>query len=160
MEDRPVKHWLLSLLFLVAFLPVARAGSPGTLISGNNGGVQVPVAVDSAGVLQVASGGSSGSSKVFLATNDYSSTNVTTSAYVQLVASTSGAVNHVYIFDSSGSTLVLAVGGSGSEVDQFYIFPGGISSGVPLHINAGSRISIKAVDTNATTGRIAIFGLN
>jgi hypothetical protein len=85
---------------------------------------------------------------------DYSSTNVTTSAYVQLVASTSAATKRLQIFDSSGQTMILAVGGSGSEVDKFYIFPGGID--INYAIPAGSRISVKAVSGTASVGELSI----
>lgn len=87
--------------------------------------------------------------------NAYSSTNVTTSAYVQLVASTSATVNQIFIFDSSGQTLVLATGGSGSEVDQILIVPGG-NGIVPLAIASGTRVSIKAVSATANVGEIDI----
>lgn len=87
--------------------------------------------------------------------NVYSSVNVTTSAYVQLVASTTSATTRLQIFDSSGQTLVLATGAAASEVDQIYIFPGG-NGDVPLAIPAGTRVSIKAVSANATVGEIDI----
>lgn len=96
-----------------------------------------------------------GLSSVGLARNNYSTTSVTTGAYVQLVASTSAAVSQLEIFDSSGQTLVLAFGGSGSEVDKIYITPGG-NGIVPLAIPSGTRLSIKAVSANATEGEISI----
>lgn len=94
-----------------------------------------------------------GSTKVGLARNDYSSTNVTTAAYVQLIASTSATTNTVEIFDSSGETLVFAIGGAGSEVDQFYINPGG-NGQISFTIPSGTRISIKAITSSANTGYI------
>ena len=96
---------------------------------------------------------SKGSTKVGLVRNDYTSVNVTTSAYTQLVASTSAVTNMLEIFDSSGETLVFATGGAGSEVDQFYISPGG-NGQIPFTIPAATRISIKAVTSNATVGYI------
>lgn len=89
------------------------------------------------------------------ARNDYSSVNVTTGAYVQLISSTAGNINEIEIFDSSGQTLVLALGGSGSEVDQIYIFPGG-NGRVPLRIPIATRVSIKAVSATASAGEIVI----
>jgi hypothetical protein len=82
--------------------------------------------------------------------NVYSSTNITTSAYVQLVASTSNVVNTVHIFDSSGQAMIFAVGGSGSEVIQVYVPPGGDT--FTLHIPAGSRIAYKALTATASAG--------
>lgn len=96
-----------------------------------------------------------GRSSVTLARNVYSSVNVTTSAYVQLVASLTNSVNEVEIFDSSGQTLVIAVGGAGSEVDQAYIVPGG-NGRIPLAIATSSRVSIKAISATANSGEIDV----
>ena len=87
--------------------------------------------------------------------NDYSTANVTTSAYVQLVASTTLQANEIEIFDSSGQTLVLAVGSAGSEVDQVHVFPGG-NGRIPLLIPSGSRLAIKAVSATASVGELNI----
>lgn len=97
---------------------------------------------------------------VELVRNNYASVNVTTAAYVELIASTSGAIGQLHIFDSSGETLVLAVGAAASEVDQVYVPPGGYSAPIDLGIPAGSRVSIKAVSANATLGEIAISALS
>lgn len=94
-----------------------------------------------------------GKATVNLARNDYSTTSVTTAAYVQLIASTSAIANLLEIFDSSGQTLVLAIGAAAAEVDKFYINPGG-NGQVPLNIPAGSRVSIKAVTATASAGYI------
>lgn len=85
--------------------------------------------------------------------HDYTS-NVTTLAYTQLVASTTASTNKLQIFDSSGQTLVLAVGAAGAEVDKFFIFPGGVE--IEFAIPIASRISIKAVSANATSGECSI----
>lgn len=87
--------------------------------------------------------------------NDYSSTNVTTGAYVQLLASTSAISKKFEVFDSSGETLVVAFGAAASEVDQFYIFPGG-NGLVRYNIPSGTRISIKAISATANTGEISV----
>lgn len=89
------------------------------------------------------------------ARNDYSSVNVTTAAFVQLVASTTSATKLVEVFDSSGQTLAFAVGAAASEVIQFYIFPGG-NGQIPLAIPAGSRISVKAISATASVGEIDV----
>jgi hypothetical protein len=119
--------------------------------------VEITPKTDSSGALIVS--GSSGVPVLttkFLKRNDYSGTSVTTGAYVQLFALTSAAVKALQIFDSSGSALVLAIGGSGSEVDSLYIFPGGNGDVFGVDIPAGSRVSVKAVDTNATSGQLLI----
>lgn len=97
----------------------------------------------------------SGRSKVGQLFNDYSTGNVTTSAYTQLTASTSAAVSRIEIFDSSGECMILAVGGAGSEVDQLYIFPGG-NGAIDLTIPSASRISVKAKTATASDGFLAI----
>lgn len=94
------------------------------------------------------------------ARNDYSSVNVTTSAWVELITSTAGDINLLYVFDSSGQTLELGVGGSGSEARKLIIPPGGCDGGIPLHIASGSRISVKAISATASSGEINIVGLN
>lgn len=98
---------------------------------------------------------SSGHTSVQLVRNDYSSTNVTTAAYVQLIASTSDTTNQLFIFDSSGQTLFLAVGAAASEVNKAYIVPGG-NGELNLTIPAGSRVSVKAVSASATSGELSI----
>lgn len=100
-----------------------------------------------------------GLAKGQLIRNDYSTTNVTTAAYVQLVASTSNDINRLHIFDSSGQDLVLATGAAASEVDQIQISPGGWDAPVDLFIPSGSRISVKAVSATASAGVLIITGL-
>ena len=87
--------------------------------------------------------------------NVYSTTNVTTAAYVQLTAATTIATTAVEVFDSSGQFLLLGVGAAGSEVVQLNITPGG-NGLIPLYIPAGSRIAVKALSANATTGTLNI----
>lgn len=87
--------------------------------------------------------------------NDYTGTPVTTGAYVQLVASTAAAVSEIEIFDSSGQTLVLALGPAASEVNKVIIFPGG-NGRIPLKIPASTRVSVKALSANATVGELDI----
>lgn len=76
-------------------------------------------------------------------------TPVTSSAYVQIIASTSLAASLVELFDSSGVSIYLAVGAAGSEVNQLVIYPGG-NGQVAITIPVGSRISYKAVSASAT----------
>ena len=87
--------------------------------------------------------------------NDYSSVNVTTGAYVTLIASTAFAVKRMQVFDSSGQTLKIATGAAASEVDRFLVFPGG-NGDVDIAVPAGTRISIRAVSASATVGEISI----
>lgn len=92
---------------------------------------------------------------VSLLRNSYAVTSVTTGAYVQLVASVASAIKEIEIFDSSGESLVLALGASGSEADKVYVFPGG-NGRIPMQISVGQRLSIKAVSANAISGELLI----
>lgn len=96
-----------------------------------------------------------GKTAVTFATNDYSSTTVTTSAYTELVSSLSANISEVEIFDSSGEFLYLATGGSGSETNKIIITAGG-NGRIPLAITSGTRVSIKALSASASTGRIVV----
>lgn len=80
------------------------------------------------------------------------STNITTAAYVQLDDSLDHTPSFIEIFNSTGSILVLAVGAAGAEQDlSFYIFPGG-NGKLGLILSRGMRLTVKAVDANATAG--------
>lgn len=97
----------------------------------------------------------SGRSVVTTVRNDYSSTNVTTGAWVQLVASLASAVNMIEIFDSSGQTLELGIGAPASETRLILVFPGG-NGQVPVSIGSGTRLSIRAVSATANAGELDI----
>lgn len=81
---------------------------------------------------------------------DYTSSNVTTTAWTQIFASTSIISATATIFDSSGQTLEVGVGASGKEAILFLIPPGGGT--FPLSLSVGQRLSIRAVSANATSG--------
>lgn len=115
-----------------------------------------PLSLNTRGALRVKQ---TGLDTVNLIRNDYSSVNVTTAAYVQLVASTASEINSLHIFDSSGQDFVLAVGGAGAEVDQIQIPPGGWDAPVFLYIPAGSRLSIKSKSATASSGILLITGI-
>jgi hypothetical protein len=103
---------------------------------------------------------SQGRLKAWLATYDYTGGSVTTAAYQTLLGSTANKCTQIYISDTSGSSMILAVGGVGSEVDQLYIGPGGSDAPYELAVPISSRISIKALDTTASVGRMVITALN
>lgn len=92
--------------------------------------------------------------------NAYASTNVTTGAWVELIASTSAAISRLHIFDSCGQTLELGTGAAASETRVLIIPPGGFDAPVDLAIAASTRVSIRAISANCTTGEIDITGLN
>lgn len=88
----------------------------------------------------------------------YSSTNVTTGAYVTQWASTPTSASHIQICDTSGHVLKIAVGAAGSEFDIATVQVSGCVV-VPIYVAPGTRLSLKAIDANATTGynTLAIF---
>lgn len=86
--------------------------------------------------------------------NVYTVTPVTTSAFVVLYSVTQTPTNWATVFDSSGRTLGLYTGSSGSEVLQTIIPPGG--GELPFPCAAGTRISIRAISATANSGELDI----
>lgn len=119
-----------------------------------DGAVHRQIACDASGNLNISV---ASNSSVTVHRHDYSSTAVTTAAYVQLIASTAAQIREFEAFDSSGQTMILAKGASGSEIPIAYIPPGGLAGVANLLIPAGTRLAIKALSGNATTG---VFILN
>ncbi len=93
-----------------------------------------------------------------VASNAYASTNVTTGAYVQLIAATANAINNVCISNSSGSIIKVATGAGASEVDRIYLPAGGAGCYTALNIPASTRISLEALDQTAATGYFLFTG--
>lgn len=81
----------------------------------------------------------------------YSGGNVSTLAYTELIASTAVSCGRIAITDTSTKILKLAIGDAGSEIDICQCPVSGMIV-VPMYIPQGSRLSIKAIDANATTG--------
>lgn len=79
--------------------------------------------------------------------NDCSSTNITSAAYVQLLASAGIESGWAFIANSSTSTIKLAVGPSGSETDQIQVPASCLGMLVPLAISKGHRITAKSLKT-------------
>lgn len=93
---------------------------------------------------------------VEFALNDNSSTNITTGAYVEMIASTSASITALEIQDTGGRWLYLATGAAASEVDILLIPPGGNGGPIPVTIAAGTRLSVKAIDGTANAGYLGI----
>ena len=127
----------------------------GTALAGATGDY-IPLSTDSSGNLRIAgSTVAGGKSVVTTIRNDYTSTSVTTGAWVQLVASTAAAITELEIFDSSGETLELGTGAAAAETRLILVFPGG-NGRVPVSIAAATRLSIRAVSANASVGELDI----
>jgi hypothetical protein len=89
--------------------------------------------------------------------HSYVATNVTTGAWVQIIASNAQPCSAVEIFDSSGRTMKISLGAAADENAHevpYYIIPGGSSILLPIEIAKGKRISAKAVDADATVGAL------
>jgi hypothetical protein len=82
--------------------------------------------------------------------SEYATVPVGPSTWVQLIASTSADITSASWQESSGYPMELALGGAGSEVAFFNIFPGGFNGALPMIIPAGSRLSIRGL-----TGEVA-----
>ncbi len=85
--------------------------------------------------------------------NSYAVNSGSTTAYLQVIASTPITVSQMYVCDTSGQIIKIASGASGSEVDLFTapvsgcaVFP------VNPYLVAGSRLSIKSGSSTASTG--------
>lgn len=70
---------------------------------------------------------------------------VTNAAWTEVLAATSADIYQLSLFDGSGFTVELGLGGSGSEARILLIPPGGLPSNLSLYIPSGSRLSIRAV---------------
>jgi hypothetical protein len=81
----------------------------------------------------------------------YASVNVTTSAYTVLWSSIPVSTSKIEVCDSSGKLLKIATGATGSEVDVFTVFVSGCVI-IPIYLTIGTKLSIKAIDANATSG--------
>ena len=97
----------------------------------------------------------SGKTVIDFLRNDYTGTNVTTGAFVELKAAIAQDCTAIEIFDSSGQTLELATGSGGSEVVFMRVFPGG-NALIPVALAAATRIAVRAVSADATVGEINI----
>ena len=84
--------------------------------------------------------------------HSYATTNVTTSAYVTLDASSPQSTSNLLIVDTSTQLMKLAVGAAGAEVDLCTFQGNGNPVLVPTFVTAGVRLSLKAISASATAG--------
>ncbi len=92
-----------------------------------------------------------------VAANDNSSTNIPTSDYVQLIASTANDTSGLCISNSSARIIKVATGAAASEVDRLYL-PSGAAGCYPVFVAHSTRISLKALDGTASTGFFTFTG--
>jgi len=85
---------------------------------------------------------------------DASVTNITTSTYLQLVASTTQTTVKIQSIDDIGEYMALYVGAPASETLLCALPLGG--GEVEVNVPTGSRISIKSLKNNITSGNIIL----
>lgn len=89
---------------------------------------------------------------------DFSSSNVTDSAYVEFIADTgANIIRKIEFFYPDGDAMILAVGAAASEVDTALILAGGNELEVEIPVN--SRISFKLA-TGGTSNTSGILSAN
>jgi hypothetical protein len=88
--------------------------------------------------------------------NAYGTTNVTTSAWTQLTAALPSGVSAIQVFDTSGQSVAIGVGAPGAEVHKLTIGPNSNGMITPMRLEAGQRISVKALSATASTGELNI----
>jgi len=136
----------------------AGASTPRSVLATRHEAAATPVSVRISDGSAFAPLATAGKASVLNVNQDISA--LTTAAYVQVSASTSAAINWLSAFESSGNGVILAVGAAASEVDVLYIPPGGFGHAVPLSIASGSRVSIKAMLGNNSSGQLIMNLLN
>ena len=114
------------------------------------------LAVTTTGAVQFTQAGKAYSDS---ARNDYTSVNVTTGAWVQIIASTAAAFSMACITDQSGQIMELGSGAAASET-RIFLIARGFSGCIPLTVASGTRLSLRAVSGTASTGDFVISGMN
>jgi hypothetical protein len=95
----------------------------------------------------------------FLYVHDCAASPVTTSAYTEIVPETEVSAGFVQFFyykqDSSFGLVSLGVGPASEEVDQV-VCSQKVGTPINVYIQQGSRLAIKAIGSNVSTGYIVI----
>lgn len=79
-------------------------------------------------------------------------------AWEEVIDSTAAAINALQVFDSSGQVMELGIGAAAAETRFLLVPRGGIDGTIPVHIPAGSRISVRAVSDDAEGGELVLQG--
>lgn len=97
-----------------------------------------------------ADGGGAGNATMYSNSTSLGAVTLNNSGWLEVVNSLAQNVNFIEIFDSTGATARIGTGGSGSEADLLLDVPGG-NGFIPVRIDAGTRVSIRAI-TNPPAG--------
>jgi len=156
---------LISLLALmgVLFSPTSFAetvvqNTHGVFVKGAATNIYAPTAIcyatDGSGAFIPCREGGLGVSPGYV---DTSSTNVTSSAYVNAITSTSDVAKSVSVYNGSTSAMVLAIStGGGAYADKLLISPSGWTPVMKLFIPAGASVGLKSKGATASTGVVLI----
>lgn len=90
---------------------------------------------------------------------DIAATNVTTAAWVEIIAATTMSCDAIAVDNTSDAVLQVSIGAVGAEdnaILPFYFKACEESTMLPCPIAKGKRISVKAVNHNVTYGDIVI----
>lgn len=82
--------------------------------------------------------------------------NITTGAWKEILASLGVPCTSLEIYNSTGQPLKLATGGAGSEVTTYTVVPNGTTEVLGIGFASGTRLSAKAIGSNATTGYLIL----
>lgn len=80
------------------------------------------------------------------------SVNITTDAWTVIVASLPEACTAVKFINSSATPFYIAKGAEGAEVALPVIVGTGSSDVLPLNLPKGTRLTVKSIDANITSG--------
>lgn len=128
--------------------------TPSLLVGVSETGEAHALSVDALGNLVTAGGSVSALSIIHSVYRNYTTQNVTTSAWFELISSTAGTIKKIKVDDTSGQVLELGVGAAGSEVHLCFIPRGGIDSGLEVVIQQGARVCVRAVSGVANSGEL------
>lgn len=85
---------------------------------------------------------------------DTSTTNVTSAAWVQFIASPTYACSAVLVHNPGSQPIKVGVGAAASEVDMGLVLPIGVPTLVPVVTKKGVRISLRSMGSTQSSGII------
>ncbi len=91
--------------------------------------------------------------------NAFATTAVTTGAWVELDASLNNQSEILEIFNSSTSILEFSTGASGAEASHIipmYVLPSGGNGRIRMNLGKNTRLTVRAVDANASAGELIL----
>lgn len=87
---------------------------------------------------------------------DTSSTNITSGAWVEMIASLQYACSGILIHNSGAQPIRVGVGAAASEVNLGLVIPIGVSILVPVELARLSRVSLRSMGSTQSSGIITL----